>query len=326
MTKTNLKGKRGNGLPSNYGKSFNEWTGSGAMEMYQKMLKNKESYVAPAPKERSFLDSLLNYQPGENKLLGSSLHNHFTIHAVKVSKSVGLVEANKIAADILKKDKPFMKEMKNVYSFRNISKQKFIPSTYRTRKLNKNVKIIFGELKPEFTHLKGAGIIDDIKEKISNVYDEVKKRGSTLLTGTHYTGPFNALDDEYIRTHPPTDIIDQGAKEHDERYSELAKLRDSGKLSKNETNKLIRDSDNKFLKNIEDNFNKNRWAGTLGYMGIKGKNLLEDYLGLDRNKFVAAGYKRCLKKHLKGCGKFNISDPIKQPIHIKFDDLVNQLQ
>ena len=117
------------------------------------------------------------------------------------------------------------------------------------------------------------------------------------MTGTNYVGPFNALDEEYIRTHPPTDIIDQGAKEHDEKYSELAKLRDEKKITQKEADKLIRESDEKFLRNIRDNYKANPWASLLGYAGIKGKTLAEDYLGLDRNKFVAQGARKIAKPY-----------------------------
>ena len=160
--------------------------------------------------------------------------------------------------------------------------------------------------------LKGAGLWEDFKNKLSEGYDELKKRGSTVLTGTNYVGPFNALDAEYVKSHPPTDIIDEGAKIHDETYSKLAKLRDDGVLTKDEVNKQIRESDDTFLNNIKNNFDKNKWAGALGYLGIKGKTLAEDYLGLDRNKFVAQGHHlhHYLKIHkqlnkIKAGAKFN---------------------
>jgi hypothetical protein len=126
------------------------------------------------------------------------------------------------------------------------------------------------------------------KSFLSNTWNELKNRGSTLLTGSHYIGPFNALSDEYIRTHPPKDIVDAGALHHDLDYSRIAKARDAGKISPEETRKLIRESDERFLSNTSKNIDQNRWGGTLGYLGIKAKNLAEDYLGLDPNKFVTA--------------------------------------
>jgi len=126
------------------------------------------------------------------------------------------------------------------------------------------------------------------KSFLSNTWNEIKNRGSTLLTGSHYIGPYNALSDEYIRTHPPKDLVDAGALHHDLDYSRIAKQRDAGKISADETKRLIRESDERFLSNTAKNINQNRWGGTLGYLGIKGKNILEDLGVLDHNKFVTA--------------------------------------
>jgi hypothetical protein len=126
------------------------------------------------------------------------------------------------------------------------------------------------------------------KSFLSNTWNVIKNRGSTLLTGSHYIGPFNALSDEYIRTHPPKDLVDAGALHHDLDYSRIAKARDAGKISADETKRLIRESDERFLSNTAKNIDQNRWGGTLGYLGIKGKNILEDLGVLDPNKFVTA--------------------------------------
>lgn len=122
----------------------------------------------------------------------------------------------------------------------------------------------------------------------SGLWNEAKKRGSTLLTGTHYVGPFNALDDEYKRTHPPKDRVDLGGLIHDTEYSELAKQRDSGAISHDEARRLIRESDNRFLENTATHFKENPWAASLGYAGIYGKTKLEDWGLIDPNKFVTA--------------------------------------
>jgi len=148
--------------------------------------------------------------------------------------------------------------------------------------------------------LSGSGIFDWVSEKASNAYDYVKQKyqdvkkeiadkGSAVLTRTNYVGPWNRLDDEYLRTHPPVDIIDEGAMKHDLEYSRIAKLRDEGKIGAIEADKLIRDSDIAFLDNIRDNWKVNPWASALGYAGIRNKNLLEDYVGLDKNLFVGQG-------------------------------------
>ena len=142
------------------------------------------------------------------------------------------------------------------------------------KNLGGHVSNFFGKIKD-----KAVSTFHDLKNKI-------KERGTTLLTGTHYVGPFNDLSDEYVRTHPPTDKIDEGAYQHDKDYSHIAGLRDSGKVSHQEAKKLIRDSDNRFLNHMTEHKKANPWASTLGYLGIKGKNILENAGILDPNKFV----------------------------------------
>ena len=147
--------------------------------------------------------------------------------------------------------------------------------------------------------LQGEGYLGDMWDAASNKVGELKKefsdKGAAILTGTNYVGPWNRLDDEYLRTHPPTDIIDEGAMKHDLEYSRIAKLRKTG-TPKEEIDRLIRESDEAFLNNIRMNWRANPRASILGYAGIKGKNVAEDVVGLDKNLFVGEG-------HLKGCGK-----------------------
>lgn len=162
------------------------------------------------------------------------------------------------------------------------------------------MKKLIGAIDPTLT---GAGFFDWVTEKASNAYDYVKQKyqdvkqeiadkGSAVLTRTNYVGPWNRLDDEYLRTHPPVDIIDEGAMKHDLEYSRIAKLRDDRKIGKEETDKLIRDSDIAFLDNIRKHWKVNPWASALGYAGIRNKNLLEDYADLDKNLFVGQGRQR----------------------------------
>jgi len=126
------------------------------------------------------------------------------------------------------------------------------------------------------------------KSTLSNVWNQVKNRGTTWITGTKYVGPYNSLTDEYIRNNPPIDKVDEGAMFHDLDYARIARERDAGRISRQEAKDMIRDSDKRFLSNTAKNFKENPWAGALGYLGIKGKTLAEDYLGLDPHKFVTA--------------------------------------
>jgi len=124
------------------------------------------------------------------------------------------------------------------------------------------------------------------KNLVSNAWNEIKQRGTTLLTNSHYIGPFNALSPEYIRTHPPKDPVDAGALHHDFDYSRIAKARNTGKITENEAKTLIRESDERFIHNTKKHFQSNPWGATLGYLGIKGKTLLEDVGVLHPNAFV----------------------------------------
>jgi hypothetical protein len=131
-----------------------------------------------------------------------------------------------------------------------------------------------------------SNLFKGAKNLLGNVFNHIKERGTTLLTNSHYIGPFNSLTPEYIRTHPPKDPVDTGAMFHDFDYSRIAKQRNSGKISNKEASDLIRESDKRFLSNTAKNFRHNPIGAGLGYLGIKGKNILEDIGVLDRNQFV----------------------------------------
>lgn len=51
---------------------------------------------------------------------------------------------------------------------------------------------------------------------------------------------------------------------------------------------MIRESDERFLHNTQKHAHHNPWGATLGYLGIKGKNVLEDIGILNPNTFVTA--------------------------------------
>jgi len=166
----------------------------------------------------------------------------------------------------------------------------------------------------------GGGFLGDVwnavGDKVDKVKSEWKDKGMATLTGTNYTGAWNRLDDEYLRTHPPTDIIDKGALEHDLEYSRLAKLRKEGKTPKADLDRMIRESDDKFLQNIRDNWRANPWAGVLGYAGIKGKNIAEDTVGLDKHLFVGEGKKGgFIMKGLPQPAPIKYSRPQDQPYY-----------
>jgi hypothetical protein len=70
----------------------------------------------------------------------------YALHAVVIDKSVPIDKAQKMAQDIIKdKSKTFYRETEESYRFRNIPKTKF--KAFRTKVINPNVSLIYGEMK-----------------------------------------------------------------------------------------------------------------------------------------------------------------------------------
>jgi hypothetical protein len=70
----------------------------------------------------------------------------YELHAVIISKNIPLEEAKKISQEIIKnKNRTFYRETENSYRFRNIPKTKFNKKSYRSKKINENITLIFGE-------------------------------------------------------------------------------------------------------------------------------------------------------------------------------------
>ena len=99
-------------------------------------------------------------------------------------------------------------------------------------------------------------------------------------------GPWNSLTEEYRRTHPPVDKADEAGLHHDLEYTDIARNVKEGKLSSDIASKLTRESDKKFLKTMREQWTTSPWKTTLGYLGIKGKNVLEDMGILNPKLFV----------------------------------------
>lgn len=71
----------------------------------------------------------------------------YELQVVIVKKEIGLEKAKKIAHDIIKRDDIMMRETKDSYRFRNIAKTKFKADTFKTKKVNENISLVFGERK-----------------------------------------------------------------------------------------------------------------------------------------------------------------------------------
>jgi hypothetical protein len=112
--------------------------------LYQNMEAIKQelpSYV------KSTMKAVTDLGAVASKLMGKGLDDGYKIHSVKVNKKVPFEEALQHFQNISKSKKSYYKEMANHYNFRNIPKTKFEPKTYRTKRVNKDISIVFGKLK-----------------------------------------------------------------------------------------------------------------------------------------------------------------------------------
>jgi hypothetical protein len=96
------------------------------------------------------------------------------LHAVVIKKPCNLDDAREVSQHYIKNPKKnFMRETSSSYRFRNFPKGHFIPKSYKTKKINKKVSIVFGHLKPEHEHLEGSGLGDFFKkigQTVKNVF------------------------------------------------------------------------------------------------------------------------------------------------------------
>jgi hypothetical protein len=75
--------------------------------------------------------------------------NGYALHAVIVKKPVSAEEINRIHSDFFKNKKHFMKETKLSIRMRNIPKTKFEPKSFKSKKINNKITLVYGKLKPE---------------------------------------------------------------------------------------------------------------------------------------------------------------------------------
>lgn len=113
----------------------------------------------------------MDYTP---KYYGGSLG--FAVQTVIIHKPISISKAREYAKNILKKKRVSYREKDKTLHFRNLPKTKFIKGSFKSKKVNDSITLVFGQLKPEYMHLQGAGLWDWVKEKANNVVDYFKPR------------------------------------------------------------------------------------------------------------------------------------------------------
>jgi len=125
--------------------------------------KGKEDRETFLNKAIQVIDTILKHKKSKN---GSGKKSGvWELHKVYISKPLSVEKAKEMASKFIKGKKTFYKEYPNKYNFRNISKQKF--NMFRGKKLNEDITLIYGRLKPEYEHLKrkrGGVKIEDLED------------------------------------------------------------------------------------------------------------------------------------------------------------------
>lgn len=124
-----------------------------AREGGKKVCMDKKVYVKEHKKIIKLLDKAGEEGKAQKKELESELKggkedDGYKLHAIIIKKNGTTKNDAVIDAVKFKTSKGlFMRETKTSYRFRNIPKTKFIPKSYRTKKINKNISLIYGQLK-----------------------------------------------------------------------------------------------------------------------------------------------------------------------------------
>jgi hypothetical protein len=220
----------------------------------------------------------------EDDMDGSGKPN-YALHAVIVKKPVKLERAQEIAHNFIDKSKKYYRETKSSYRFRNIPKQLFIPKSYRTKKVNKQISLIYGELKD--SRIQG-GSLKDLWNSVKDKVRQFKQNPMGAVLNAEYCAPFTDLSTD----RKPTSATDAVCKEHDYAYQEVGKAKERG-VPREERIRMTRRADDAMINQLENFKEKGLQKKALHFFsknGIKLKRYLEDKGIIDPLKFSGGLY------------------------------------
>ena len=122
------------------GSSYEKWV----LQNIESLVKGLPNYV------KLFAKTLTDIGASVEKAVGGDEFEKegFKLHAIIIKSSIPFEEAQKMAQDVIKdKKKTFYRMTMKSYRFRAIPKTKFKKGSFRTKKVNKDMSLIFGELK-----------------------------------------------------------------------------------------------------------------------------------------------------------------------------------
>ena len=107
--------------------------------------------------------------------------SHYVVQKVEIRNNIPLEEAKSKYKRITKRNAKKVRETKNFYHFRLQMPSRFVKGSFRSKKVNNDIVLIVGELKPEFQHLSGGGFGDYFKRAYSAVSGAVSSVGNKIV-------------------------------------------------------------------------------------------------------------------------------------------------
>jgi hypothetical protein len=104
------------------------------------VIRDLPSYVSPVANSVTTLGALVSKLRGDGK-------DNYELHAVIFRKPYDINSAKSKAKEFIKGNKDFFRETQTSYRFRNIPKTKFKPKSYRSKRIDPNITLVFGALK-----------------------------------------------------------------------------------------------------------------------------------------------------------------------------------
>lgn len=219
---------------------------------------------------------------------GKQSSGDYQLHTVIVKKPVDLNRAKQISGHFID-HKPTYRQTKTSYRFKNIDKSEFKEKSFRTKKVNQQISLVYGELK-EPQRLQGAGLKDlwnKAKKKFNEIKETIKLNPVLGILGETYCGPFTQLKGQ-----APVSETSKTCRDHDIRYNTIEKAKKAG-ISRKEREDMMRDADEIMLKEldeIKESKLRDKIVHTISKAGIKAKVWAEDKGLIDRLAFAGGLY------------------------------------
>jgi len=115
------------------------------------------------------------------------MNEHWALQQVKIKNSIPLEEAKQKYKDITKKKPKKVRETKNFHVFRHIPPTKFKSKSFRTKVVNDDIQLVFGELKEGHEHLSGSGLFDYFKKGVDYAKESVTSAVKSVTDITDFS-------------------------------------------------------------------------------------------------------------------------------------------